>query len=600
MDYLCQNQPPQQSDNHPSQEIPAVDPLEELRKEMEIYFERLKQQREQEALLEAQRKQELREQELASQREQELLAQKQTAQEEEELSLNVLCRQHIEETRGNNVCDEEKQRMEDFMVEFLEDCEQKMIFRAHKDVDDLIAQTLESKLLFLNAKSHRFDPKKQKENNFVQKQEEVKIITKPEAKNHTRKFRIDPTLSNFKVSTKHSLYPPSSDFEITPVTPIVETTNSLGMGDTHLDTEKDSNKSSVKDPIPIQSESDDISDVECDLPVNDELSPISTTFSNPLFDSNDDFTSSDDKSLSDEDVPIENFKIYSNPLFDDEEIIPTKIDPHSFNAEYNLIESLLNRDILIDSSPKFDYLLEEFSDELAHIDPIPPGIEKADFDLEEEIRLVENLLYDNSSLRPPEELNLEIVDTIFESLSLSPILVEDSDSLMEEIGLFLASDDSMPSGIEDDDYDSEGDIRFLEELLNNDSLLLPENESSNLDHFNDPSPSRPPPKPPDVEIFFDFKPDMGVVTNKVVGDISEHDVLMPNLLPTQPTLCLVFDLLLPFSSKNEDKVFNPGILISPLLSHRGEITSNFYKSPMMTSGGDIPYLDVPFLHFYPP
>ncbi|GJU50118.1 hypothetical protein Tco_1219673 [Tanacetum coccineum] len=254
----------------------------------------------------------------------------------------------------------------------------------------------------------------------------------------------------------------------------------------------------------------------------------------------------------------------------------------------------------IDSSPKFDYLLEEFSGELAHIDPIPPGIEKADFDLEEEIRLVENLLYDNSSPRPPEELNLEIADTILESLSPSPILVEDSDSHMEEIDLFLATNDSMPPGIEDDDYDSEGDIRFLEELLNNDSLPLPENESSNLDHFNDPSPSRPPPEPPDVEICFDFKPDTGVVTNKVVGDISEHDVLMPNLLPTQPTLCLVFDLLLSFSSENEDKVFNPGILISPLLSHRGEITSNFYKSPMMISGGDIPHLDVPFLHFYPP
>ncbi|GJS76068.1 hypothetical protein Tco_0725949 [Tanacetum coccineum] len=65
-------------------------------------------------------------------------------------------------------------------------------------------------------------------------------------------------------------------------------------------------------------------------------------------------------------------------------------------------------------------------------------------------------------------------------------------------------------------------------------------------------------------------------------------------------LCPVFDLLLPFSSKNEDKVFNPGILISSLLSHQGEIISNFSKSPMMISGGDIPHLDVPFLHFYPP
>ncbi|GJR24557.1 hypothetical protein Tco_0973084 [Tanacetum coccineum] len=378
------------------------------------------------------------------------------------------------------------------------------------------------------------------------------------------------------------------------------------MGDEHLDAipEKESDeliKSSVENLVPIPSESEAISDKEseCDVPVNDETSLTFTTFSNPLFDLNDDFTSSDDEPLSDEDVPMENFKIYSNPLFDDEGIISPKIDPHYFNAESNLIESLLDRDILIDSSPKFDYLLEEFSGELAHIDPIPPGIEKADFDLEEEIRLVENLLYDNSSPRPPEELNLEIADTIFESFSPSPILVEDSDSLMEEMDLFLAFNDSRPPGIEDDDYDSKGDIRFLEEFLNNDSLPLPKNESSNLDHFNDLSPSRPPLKPPDVEVFFDFKPDTGVVTNKVVGDISEHYVLMPNLLPTQPTLCPVFDLLLPFSSENEDKVFNPGILIS-LLSHRGEIISNFSKSPMMISGGDIPYLDVPFLHFYPP
>nr|GFD14580.1 hypothetical protein [Tanacetum cinerariifolium] len=196
--------------------------------------------------------------------------------------------------------------------------------------------------------------------------------------------------------------------------------------------------------------------------------------SNHLFDCNDDFTSSDDKSLSNEDVPMENFKIYLNPHFDDEETISTKIDPHYFNAESNLLESLLNRDTLIDSSPKFDYLLEEFSGKLAHIDLIPPRIEEADFDLEEKIRLVENLLYDSSSPRPSEELNKEIADTILESLSPSPILVEDSDSHMEEIDLFLATDDLIPPGIENNDHDSEGDIYFLEELISNDPL--PENE----------------------------------------------------------------------------------------------------------------------------
>ncbi|GJX32199.1 hypothetical protein Tco_0242054 [Tanacetum coccineum] len=58
-----------------------------------------------------------------------------------------------------------------------------------------------------------------------------------------------------------------------------------------------------------------------------------------------------------------------------------------------------------------------------------------------------------------------------ESEGLSTMKAWDSDSLMEEIDLFLASDDSMPPGIEDDDYDSEGDFRFLKELLSCSSSL---------------------------------------------------------------------------------------------------------------------------------
>ncbi|GKB49682.1 hypothetical protein Tco_0900435 [Tanacetum coccineum] len=219
---------------------------------------------------------------------------------------------------------------------------------------------------------------------------------------------------------------------------------------------------------------------------------------------------------------------------------------------------------------------------------------------------------------------------------------------MEEIDLFLASDDLMPPGIEDDDYDSEGDIHFLEEFLSNDPFPLPKNESSNFDHHDDPSFPRPPPEPPDVEVFFNFKPDMGVLTSKVVKGISEHNVIMPNILLTLPTLNLdldftpshdslrfrnkifdpgifievqferllsqeefsisfirdplypVFDTLLPFSSENEDKVFKPGILSYLLVSHRDKITSDFSKNSMMMYGGDIPLLDVPYLHFYPP
>nr|GEU43126.1 hypothetical protein [Tanacetum cinerariifolium] len=61
-----------------------------------------------------------------------------------------------------------------------------------------------------------------------------------------------------------------------------------------------------------------------------------------------------------------------------------------------------------------------------------------------------------------EKLIAEISDATTKFFSQSPIPVEDSDSQMEEIDLFLATDDLMPSGIENDGYDSKGDIHFLE------------------------------------------------------------------------------------------------------------------------------------------
>nr|GEV11038.1 retrovirus-related Pol polyprotein from transposon TNT 1-94 [Tanacetum cinerariifolium] len=222
------------------------------------------------------------------------------------------------------------------------------------------------------------------------------------------------------------------------------------MGDEHLSiipkTESyDFIKSSVENLVPSPSETKDFSDIEseCDVPVCDDF----TTFSNLLFDADDDFYSSDDESFSDENVLKE---VYSNPLFE-EEIISTKIDPHHFNVESDLIESLLNHDTFIISSPKIDSLLEEFSGEIAHIDLISSRINEAEFDPEEEIHLAERLLNDNSSPRPRKNLILKI-------------------------------------------------------LMLNDSLSLPDNESF---HFDVPSSLRPPAKSPDDGIHFDDEPVMG-------------------------------------------------------------------------------------------
>ncbi|GKA68601.1 hypothetical protein Tco_0768518 [Tanacetum coccineum] len=182
--------------------------------------------------------------------------------------------------------------------------------------------------------------------------------------------------------------------------------------------------------------------------------------------------------------------------------------------------------------PKIDFLLEEFIGEFALINPIPPGIAETNFDPKEDIHLIKNLLYDNSSPRPPKELNFEISDAIIEYFSSSPIPVKDSDSRMDEIDIFLVVDDSIPPGIDSDGYDFEEDNPFLE-----------------------------------------YEPDPGELTRVVVEDFfGESRVHMPIVLPTHPTLCqdLDFtlstdfsgsDLVVSFSSRNRNKTFDPGISI---------------------------------------
>nr|GEY34615.1 hypothetical protein [Tanacetum cinerariifolium] len=348
------------------------------------------------------------------------------------------------------------------------------------------------------------------------------------------------------------------NFAITPNEPV----DSLGMEDEHLNTisatESDKFiKSCVENLVPNPSESE--GENGCDMPA------CFTTFSNVLFDAEYEFDSSDNQSLSDEDVPE---KIFLNPLFE-EEIISMKIDPHRFNAESDLIESLLNLDSsIIPPSSKINSLLDEFAGELTLLKSIPPGIDETDCYPEEEIRFTKRLLYDNSSPRPPKEFVSKNSNADIESFSPSSIPIKDSDSFMEEIDLTFTPDDPMPPGIEEDDDDSEMDILIFEELLDNYSISLPESESF---HFDIPSFSRPPAKPPDGNT--------GILNIKMMGDISDQKVSMPRLMIT---------LVL-----NQEK--------SPdLLSQRG--LKNFQpsaKCPMMIHGKNIPILDVPLFHFYP-
>ncbi|GJU71148.1 hypothetical protein Tco_1262553 [Tanacetum coccineum] len=98
------------------------------------------------------------------------------------------------------------------------------------------------------------------------------------------------------------------------------------------------------------------SDSKSVLPSSNDFSPIfkekSVTFSNPLFDSND-FTSSDNELLSDEDVP-EDVKIYSNPLFEfNDEYISSDVNP-LFDE---VLENIENKDSYVSNLDKPAFLL---------------------------------------------------------------------------------------------------------------------------------------------------------------------------------------------------------------------------------------------------
>nr|GEW69916.1 hypothetical protein [Tanacetum cinerariifolium] len=165
-------------------------------------------------------------------------------------------------------------------------------------------------------------------------------------------------------NARYWMIPAFYDFAITHKEP----DNSLSMGDAHLDTVPATEldefiKSSVENLVPNPSEPE--GEHECDVPSCE----VFTTFSNILFDADYDLYSSDDQSFSDEDFSKE---IYSNPLFD-EEIISMKIDPHHFNSESDLIESLLNHFFFDHFFFEDDSLFDEFAGELTFLKSIPPG-----------------------------------------------------------------------------------------------------------------------------------------------------------------------------------------------------------------------------------
>ncbi|GJW19256.1 hypothetical protein Tco_0026692, partial [Tanacetum coccineum] len=346
---------------------------------------------------------------------------------------------------------------------------------------------------------------------------------------------------------------------IKPDLPIEEPDNSLNIGDEHLYTIPETKsdeviKSSVENLVPILSEFEGISDDTCNVPT---------------------------------------------------------CDNDRINVESKLAESLINRDTSIVHSSKIDPILEEFTDKLAHIAPIPPGIVEADFDpnddtssddddfkdieyvsLEEveqeekefdledifqvqDVILHEKLLNVHRLISKIESLkDNPTPDHVFKSPSSFPIHAADSDSFLEESDTSLSHlDNSLPEFETFSDHTEETrsgsttthanyslpeyDSFLFEIEPNQEGLISIDNSNNTLLEFLefesfhfDPSIPRPPPEPPDE--YLNFEPIL-VMKNVVFNeDFYQSKETLPLHVEDVNTFTFIIWTFLPYFTYTEE------------------------------------------------
>ncbi|GJV21354.1 hypothetical protein Tco_1370374 [Tanacetum coccineum] len=278
----------------------------------------------------------------------------------------------------------------------------------------------------------------------------------------------------------------------------------------------------------------------------------------------------------------------SEGLSDDICDVPS-CDNNHFDAE-----SLLSQDTLI-TSPKIDFLFEEFAGELA---PILPNIHKADFDEEEDDTSsddddFEDIDYVDATPPNSELVSLEEVEDVIlrDKLSNVYLLISKIEALNKNPTISY-SDNSFSNHTEETrsgsttthannslpEYDSflfeiepnQGGLTSVVISDNSNDLLLefPEFESF---HF-DPSFPRPPPEPPDVEFSLVIETDAPEIND--FDELNGDECFDPGggeiNFEVDDSFTFVTWIFLPFltypvvspllsSTKNEDTIFDPGI-----------------------------------------
>ncbi|GJS26822.1 hypothetical protein Tco_0487442 [Tanacetum coccineum] len=289
-----------------------------------------------------------------------------------------------------------------------------------------------------------------------------------------------------------------------------------------------------------------------------------------------------------------------------------------------------------------DYFLEEFVDELTHI-TFPPGNDDCPFDAESDLRELEYLI-NHDPIRDMDSILEDSVDenslddnlddTISEMFTDEHALDYSSPPLWDDYVDDLFDHETVNNDTYDDPFD------FKEEKIKDSKILI--------DELDLPESNNVLPFPEYDSVFYEdfsevdalpstdnedkvFNP--GILIHENLFEVTNFATPDKNVKKTTNASLILEDFnpplyelpfhkevpglgaLLSFSSKNEEKVYNPRILTSkrvhtsllPELSHRGTKAfkvTKILESPMeifpCSYQEDIRSLDVPCLHFYPP
>ncbi|GKB38652.1 hypothetical protein Tco_0883594, partial [Tanacetum coccineum] len=283
------------------------------------------------------------------------------------------------------------------------------------------------------------------------------------------------------------------------------------------------------------------------------------------------FPPDNDDSILKKDVNEENFQVYSNPLFEFDDNFNSSNENPLFNE---MVEDVENENSNVSNSDEPVLLNTPLSDKVECSDPevdideidaflameVSSNFEEGYYDSEGDVIFLESLFSDDTTHNLSPKVIFDHEPKQIESIHNTSITFSPwSDPLHHE---FAEEIITLPSRIarEHEEYLSLMTLLCVENDDSEDEdnfTFLPEHESPNLDHQENPSVPRPHPEPPDVKIC--LEPDTTVINNfdmlnkKACFNLEEGvQIFLPFFTYPEDS-----PFILSFGS--EDLVFDPGI-----------------------------------------